>query len=199
MCKEDCCAIHKMTASICLHQILVPLKSVMIKSELRGCLSTTVFELSYVNPMSENPLECSYTFPVDPYSVMCDFEATIGDRKMVTKIQEKAAALEKYDDAIASGNAAVLATRSSLDKETLIKLGNLNPQQEATIKMTIISIMECVNGQYQFHLPDAFHPDYFKHSLGDLNWNYSFGYEIKILSKTPISNMIIPEFSVIAN
>ena len=101
VCKENCCTIHKMTASIGDKQILVPLKAVMIKSELRGCLSTTVFELSYVNPMSEVPLECSYTFPVDPNSVMCDFEATIGDRKMVTKIQEKEAALEKYDDAIA--------------------------------------------------------------------------------------------------
>ena len=65
--------------------------------------------------------------------------------------------------------------------------------------MTIITIMECVNGQYQFHLPDAFHPDYIEHSLGDRNWTYSFGYEIKILSKTPISNMIIPELSAIAD
>ena len=99
----------------------------MIKSEIRGCLSTTVFEFGYLNPTSENPLECSYTFPVDEYSVLCDFEAIIGDRTMVTKIEEKEKDLEKYDDAMASGKVAVLATRSELKNETVIKLGNLNP------------------------------------------------------------------------
>ncbi len=46
---------------------------------------------------------------------------------MVTKIEEKEKAEEKYEDAMASGKAAVLATRSSHKKETVIKLGNLNP------------------------------------------------------------------------
>ena len=61
--------------------------------------------------------------------------------------------------------------------------------------MTVISVMDCVNGQYQYHLPVAFHPDYIKHNIGDKSWAYSFGYEVRIRANTPISNMIIPEFS----
>ncbi len=127
VCSKECCAGNKLVAKLEGKEILVPLKSVMIKSELRGCLSTTVYELGYINPTKEIPLECTYTFPIDAQSVMCDFEAIIGDRKMVTRIEEKNKAEEKYEDAMASGNAAILATRSSQRAETVIKLGNLNP------------------------------------------------------------------------
>ena len=113
-CSEDCCAKHKLIANLNGREILVPLKSVLIKGELLGCLATTVFELGYINPTLENPLECAFVFPDNASNfIMCDFEATIGETKMVTKIQEKQKAKEKYEDAIASGNTTVLATHSS--------------------------------------------------------------------------------------
>ena len=60
---------------------------------------------------------------------MAKLEAEIDDRKVVTQVREKEQAQEKYDDAIAAGNTAVLAERSTEKKEVLtIKLGNLPPK-----------------------------------------------------------------------
>jgi len=60
--------------------------------------------------------------------VLANFEAIIDQTVVATKIFEKEKAKEKYDDAIASGNAAVLAERSNKKEETMtIKLGNLLP------------------------------------------------------------------------
>ncbi len=53
--------------------------------------------------------------------------------------------------------------------------------------------MECAQGQYEYSIPLAFHPDYAKD--GSKNWIYSFGYEIKISANGRISNVILPEFS----
>ena len=47
---------------------------------------------------------------------------------IVTKIVEKEKAQEKYEDAVASGNAAIMAERMSKEKTLVIKLGNLLPE-----------------------------------------------------------------------
>lgn len=46
-----------------------------------------------------------------------------------------------YEDAVAGGNTAVLAERSNKKKEETLtlKLGNLGPGQEATLKLEIIN------------------------------------------------------------
>ena len=85
-------------------------------------------EQTYVNPSAENPLECTYVFPLEKTTVLANFEAIIDQTVVATKIFEKEKAKERYDDAMASGNAAVLAERSNKKEETLtIKLGNLLP------------------------------------------------------------------------
>ena len=46
-----------------------------------------------------------------------------------------------------------------------VKLGNLLPNQVATIKFQIVSQLEVVAGFYAFNLPTAFYPDYKKHGI----------------------------------
>ena len=83
-----------------------------IKAELRGPTAVTTVELSYFNPSRENPMECTYIFPLDKTTVLSRFEAIIDDKVVFTKVTEKEIAQERYDDAIASGNTAVMAERS---------------------------------------------------------------------------------------
>ena len=60
--------------------------------------------------------------------MLCKFEASINDKIIVTKVTSKEAAKEKYEDAMASGKAAILAERSTKKDEILtVKLGNLLP------------------------------------------------------------------------
>lgn len=104
---------------------MVPLKKVDIKSELRGPIAVSSIELTYVNPHSDNSLECTYVLPLEKTTLLAKFEAIINDRVIETKVMKKEKAQEKYEDAIAAGNAAVLAERKN-DKEVMtVKLGNL--------------------------------------------------------------------------
>ena len=54
---------------------LVPLKKVSVKAELRGPTAVTSVELTYVNPMEDNPLECTYVLPLDKATILSKFEA----------------------------------------------------------------------------------------------------------------------------
>jgi hypothetical protein len=60
--------------------------------------------------------------------VVSKLVATIDDRHVTAKIKDKEEAKEKYDEAIASGKAAVYAERDSKKNESLtLNLGNLLP------------------------------------------------------------------------
>ena len=111
---------------------LLPLKRVDIKSEIRGSFAVTNVELRYVNPHVDSPLECTYVFPVEKTTILAKFEAMIDNRVVATKVMEKEKAKEKFDDAIATGQAAVMAKKD--DTTMSVSLGNLLPGQEAVLK-----------------------------------------------------------------
>ena len=69
--------------------MLLPLKKVDIKSELRGATAMSCIELTYVNPHRDNPLECTYVFPMEKTTLLAKFEAAIDDRNIETKIMRK--------------------------------------------------------------------------------------------------------------
>ena len=70
-------------------KVLVPLTKVDVKSELRGSTAITNVELTYKNPLEDNPLECTYVFPLDKTTLLAKFEAVIDDKVVETKVVEK--------------------------------------------------------------------------------------------------------------
>ena len=90
LCKNVKISGHYALAS--LHEgekVLVPITSVAIKTEFRGLNASTNVEISYVNPTKENPLECSYSLPLEKSSFLAKFEATLDGKVIQTKIQDK--------------------------------------------------------------------------------------------------------------
>ena len=69
--------------------VLLPLTKVDVKSEIRGSMVTQNIELTYVNPSPDNPLECTYTFPLDKNSTLASLVVTIDDRVIQTKVKDK--------------------------------------------------------------------------------------------------------------
>ena len=79
-------------------------------------------------------IECIFEFSLSENSIMTSLTATIGDKVIQSKIQEKEEAKEEYDDAIAGGHAAIIAEKSEKRKDAIsLKLGNLLPENEAKI------------------------------------------------------------------
>lgn len=173
--------------------MLLPLKKVDVKSEIRGSFAVTNVELRYVNPHKDVPLECTYVFPVEKSTILAKFEAMIDNRVVVTKIMEKEKAQEKFDDAVACGHAAVMAMKD--DTTMSVSLGNLLPGQEAVLKQSIISQLEVVGGSFAYNLPSAFYPDYRRHGVRNpAEFAYEFNYEVRIIAESShVSSLSLPQ------
>ena len=117
----------------------MPLKKVDVDCHISGAIATLNLELVYKNPSETDTYECSYEFPLSKETVLAKLIAQIDGKTVEAKVKAKEEAKEIYEDAIAAGNAAVLADRQSDKKESMtVKLGNLLPQQEATLSITLI-------------------------------------------------------------
>lgn len=105
---------------------LVPLKKVDIKCMLSNGLALLNLDLTYVNPAEDIALEATYEFPLEKTTVLAKLVASIDGKTIVAQVKSKEEAKERYDDAVAAGNAAVMAERESDKTESMtIKLGNL--------------------------------------------------------------------------
>lgn len=69
-------------------------------------------------------------------------------------MRSKEKAKERFDDAMAAGNTAIIAERTTESREIMtIKLGNLLPQQVAQLQLQLIMQLSIVQGSYSFELP----------------------------------------------
>ena len=67
------------------HNVSLPLKDVVIKSFVRGCVVSTEAELVYKNE-SSNPMEVVFRFPLDVDMAVKGLSARISGRKFIAKV-----------------------------------------------------------------------------------------------------------------
>jgi hypothetical protein len=79
-------------------------------------------DLVYSNAASEDPVEVNFTCPLLSTQVVGRLEVTIGDKKVLAKVQDKEEAKQKYEDAIASGKGAAYAERSNKKEDETLTL-----------------------------------------------------------------------------
>jgi hypothetical protein len=115
---------------------LVPLRNVRAEAKVRGYTAGVVSTLEYENE-EEEPIEAVFTFPLDASSTVVDFYATIKDRTIIGRVEEKQKARQAYDDAITSGQSAFLMESEREDVFT-ITVGNLPPRGKATVSVTFV-------------------------------------------------------------
>ncbi len=90
---------------------MLPLKKVNAICEISGSVATLNLDLVYFNPSETETYECTYEFPLEKKTVLSKLVATIDGKTVEAKVKAKEEAKETYEDAIAAGNAAVLAER----------------------------------------------------------------------------------------
>ena len=74
-------------------------------------------------------MEATYEFPLEKNTLLAKLTAELNGNKIEAQIRDKEKAQERYDDAVAAGNTALIAERDMDKKETMrIKLGNLLPE-----------------------------------------------------------------------
>lgn len=111
-------------------QVVVPLQNVKFSGIIEGGHATLNAQLSYMNHFldEQNPIECTFQFPLDAATVVTKLVATINDKTIEAQIKEKQQAKEKYDDAVAAGNTAIFAEKTTKKTQDLtLLIGNLGP------------------------------------------------------------------------
>ncbi len=76
------------------------------------------------------PVEATYKFPTDPdqHTIVSRVRFELGDKEVEGKIIAKEKAQEKYEDALAGGNAALMVKESEEDKDLLeMQIGGIQP------------------------------------------------------------------------
>ncbi|KAK5583669.1 hypothetical protein RB653_005267 [Dictyostelium firmibasis] len=112
------------------------LKEFNIVSEMNDSCVVSVWTQKYSNE-SSSPVEAIYQIPLAPYAAVSDFSVILKDKVLKGKIKENSKAKEKYNDAIASGGQAFLAEK--VEGFFKLQIGNLPPQEDVTVNITITS------------------------------------------------------------
>src|SRR5476649_479369 len=85
----------------------IALCDVSVSAVLQDLLSEVTVSQTYRNDEQTN-IEAVYTFPLPLDAVLLDLNVDIGGRVLKGVVVEKSAAEESYEDAVASGDAAVM-------------------------------------------------------------------------------------------
>lgn len=150
--------------------------------------------MTYVNKTEEQPIEVTFEFPLTDKSSVTKLSAQIGDKLIEAQIKEKEEAKEKYDDAMAAGNTAILGTQDEKKKDSMtLRLGNLLPGQTAVLSMCITEEVEIVGGAYSYSLPASLLPDLKKHSKDKVDGAYAINYEFDVRSSQKITYFSAPK------
>lgn len=108
-------------------------------------------EQRYVN-LETIPIEAVYNFPLPLEASVCGFRVKIGQREMEAKLEEREAAFEKYDEAIAEGKTAYLLDADTPNHFTC-SVGNLAPGEDVTVILSYVQMLGLKDGIYRLSLP----------------------------------------------
>lgn len=115
----------------------------------------------------KQPLEIVFTFPMPLDAAFLGMEATVAGETRIAQIQQRNQARQRFDDAIADGDSAVLL-------ETLrpgllcVDLGNLKAGEDGEIVLRFATALSVADGNARFSLPLAHRPRYGRSPLDEL-------------------------------
>lgn len=136
-----------------------PLEHVSVTGVLHDTVAEYVLEQRYVNPRSDVAIEAVYTFPLYEGVAVSGFEAEVDGRKIVGRVEEKAAARKEYDEAVKAGKVASLLAQERPDVFQA-SIGNIPPEKKICIRITLVSEtkQDADENQVRFVLPTTVAP-----------------------------------------
>lgn len=136
----------------------VPLRGVSVRVKVQRTAAEVVVAQRYVNT-EKVPVEAVYSFPLPESAAVCRFEALIGGKRIVGRVEEREAAFEQYDAAMAAGHGAFLVDQDRPNIFTA-SVGNLLPGQEVVIELAYATELEQTGDQIRLLIPTTISPRY---------------------------------------
>lgn len=134
------------------------LEKVTLKAVLEDLLAQVEVRQVFFNRGHE-PIEAVYTFPVPRGAVLLSFTARLGKRDLTGRIMAAPEAEDGYEEAVTSGDAAILLQVSSPGLYT-VNVGNLLPGEDAELTYRYSQLQYWQSGALRFALPTVIAPRY---------------------------------------
>lgn len=136
----------------------LPLAAVDLDVRVSGLTSTTELRQVFVNHHAQ-PIEATYVFPLPDRAAVQRFRMTTGDRVIEGELDERGAARDAYQAAIAAGHQAALAEEDRAGVFTMT-VGNLMPGAVVTVALTLTGPLAVDDGEVTWQFPLVVAPRY---------------------------------------
>lgn len=133
-------------------------KGMKIQGDLDGSIFTATIEQRFVNE-TDRPMEVVYTFPLPERAIVLGVEVELGATLLESAIVGRDTAEERYEDALAEGNAAIMLELLS-DGSYCMNLGNLLAGETCRIRVRYTQLMRFEQGGLRLMIPTVLAPRY---------------------------------------
>lgn len=137
---------------------LMPLKHTSAEVNIAGVIADVKVKQVYVNE-GENTLEAIYVFPGSTRAAVYAMTMTIGERKLIAKIEEKEKARKQYEEAKEQGKTASLLEQFNPNVFQM-NVANILPGDSITVELRYTELLEPTEGVYSFAYPTVVGPRY---------------------------------------
>ncbi len=136
----------------------LPLKSTSANVNIAGVIADVKIIQEYQNTGKE-PIEAVYVFPASTKAAVYAMIMTIGERKLVAKIEEKNKARAEYEQAKEEGKTASLLEQHNPNVFQM-NVANILPNDKIFVELRYTELLVPTESIYQFVLPTVVGPRY---------------------------------------
>ncbi|MEV4640895.1 VIT domain-containing protein [Actinoplanes sp. NPDC049548] len=136
----------------------LPLDRLDVRARISGLVAHTTVTTEFVNAY-DTALEATYVFPLPDRAAVTGMTMTADGRTVAAVLQERAAAREAYDQAVAAGQRASIAEEERPDVFTM-RVGNIVPGERVVVELTLAGPLPWEDGAATFRFPLVVAPRY---------------------------------------
>jgi Ca-activated chloride channel family protein len=135
------------------------LERTTVAADAQAGLARVEIEQHFANPYAD-PLTVLYSLPLPADGALAGFEFVIGERRVVGEVDRRAAARDRFEDAILTGHTAALIEqeRSSVFTQ---EIGNVPPGTSVVARLTVDQPLAWLDsGSWEWRFPTVIAPRY---------------------------------------
>ncbi len=137
---------------------LLPLVAMEIDARVAGVVASIDLAQTFVNTTG-TAIEATYIFPMPDRAAVHRFRMEVAGRVIEGVVEERGAAREQYNEAIAQGHRAAITEEERAGVFTL-RVGNLMPGETATVRLSLVGPLPVDDGEVTFRFPLVVAPRY---------------------------------------
>ena len=137
---------------------LLPLAAMDVEARVAGVVASIEIAQTFVNTIG-SAIEATYIFPLPDRAAVHRFRMEVAGRVIEGVVDERGAAREQYEEAIAAGHRAAITEQERPGVFTL-RVGNLMPGESATVRLSLVGPLPVDDGEVTFQFPLVVAPRY---------------------------------------